>query len=346
MAEKDKKDPIIVKRVKHGGHGHHGGVWKIVYADFVTAMMAFFLLMWILGSTTTGDLAGISAYFQNPLRVQLQGSDQGTGDASKIVRGGGPQIFRSAGEESRADADNEQRRISDSRVVDDERLRKDNVSMIDARLQLERQLSSDAELSKLRNQVFMEVTQEGLRIQIVDDRNRPMFAVGSANLSSYGSRLLRVIGGVLSEMPNRVRVEGHTDSLLYAGSAAGYTNWELSSDRANAARRELVVGGLRATRIDQVIGFADTQHINVANPSDPMNRRISIFVLNSRGSQTEASSSAASKPRSAQQQPSPATSSPSSSAVPATAPSEQSGRSPVLVLPPKTQIVPPAGVRP
>ena len=240
MAEKKEQEPIIVKRVKKVVGGHGGGVWKIAYADFVTAMMAFFLLMWVLGSTTSGDLAGISAYFQNPLRLTLEGG-QGSGDQNSIIKGGGPQIFRTIGVESNADADTAQRRISDSRIEEDERLRLNTQAMQEAKAEIQEKLQSDPELAKSRNQVFMDISAEGLRIQIVDEKNRAMFVVGGTEMASYAINLLRLIGTVLKDMPNMVRIEGHTDGLKYGNGPAGYTNWELSTERANAPVANLFV---------------------------------------------------------------------------------------------------------
>ncbi len=360
MAEKKAPEPIIVKRVKKVVGGHGGGVWKIAYADFVTAMMAFFLLMWVLGSTTSGDLAGISAYFQNPLRLTLEGG-QGSGDQNSIIKGGGPQIFRTQGVEANADADTAQRRISDSRIEEDERLRLNVQAMQEAKQEIQMQMQSDPELAKTKNQVFMDISSEGLRIQIVDDKNRAMFSVGGAQMAPFASSLLRVIGSALKDMDNMVRIEGHTDGLRFSNGPAGYTNWELSTERANAARRELVVGGLQENRVSQVVGFADTIRLNPSNPNDPLNRRISITVQKQTLSQLPSSTAAgpspapaalskgapaAAQPPAAAKGAAPRPAAPASSAAPAApaqpaaAPVDQSGRTPVLVLPPRPQLGP------
>ena len=187
MAKTDAP-PIVIKRVKKGGHGHHGGAWKIAYADFVTAMMAFFLLMWVLGSTTAGDLAGISAYFQNPLRVSLSGG-QGSGDATRIIKGGGDNISKTVGEESRADADTEQRRISDASVTDVENARKDRTRNEMVRDEINSKIDIDPELRNAKGQIFMDISAEGLRIQVVDEKNRPLFASGSSTPDRKSTRL-------------------------------------------------------------------------------------------------------------------------------------------------------------
>jgi chemotaxis protein MotB len=339
--EKDKdKAPIVIKRVKKGGHGFHGGVWKIAYADFVTAMMAFFLLMWVLGSTTRGDLAGISAYFQNPLRVAVDGG-AGSGDATRLIKGGGESMMHAQGQEAKADSDSTQRSKSTTAAQEpDDEARKfqfdskaknpgstqgvqDGVGMEkggaqgsssgaaggaqgaaggaqgaaggaqgaaaaaakenaqaqqQVKAEIERAVKSDGELSKIKNQLMMDITSDGLRLQIVDEKNRPMFESGGTVLADHIRRLMRIIGKVVGETNFAIKVEGHTDSKGI-GSDAGRGNWELSTDRANAARREMVSGGLRADQVAQVVGYADKLRVNKEDPSDPINRRISITVL-------------------------------------------------------------------
>jgi chemotaxis protein MotB len=270
---------IVVKRVKKGGHGHHGGAWKIAYADFVTAMMAFFLLMWVLGSTTAGDLAGISSYFQNPMRVSMSGG-QGSGETTRIIKGGGDNISKVAGVEAKADADTEQRRISDSSVTDVENARKDRTKNEAVKSEIEKSVESDAELKNIKGQLFMDITSEGLRIQVVDEKGKPLFNSGGVVPSVAARRLLRVIGKSLNDNPGKIRIEGHTDAAKFSNGEAGYTNWELSSERANVARREMIAGGLAPSNVAQVIGFADTIPLNPADLSDPLNRRISITLLN------------------------------------------------------------------
>jgi chemotaxis protein MotB len=270
--------PIIVKRVKKAKHEAHGGVWKIAYADFVTAMMAFFLLMWVLGSTTSGDLAGISAYFQNPLRIAVAGGS-GSGDATRIIKGGGDNIFKQAGQESKADSNTPQAKISNEEEVDEKFNRKEQQKLEELKQDLSKQISENPELDKVKSQIFMDITSDGLRIQIVDEKNRPMFESGSAVMAPQTRQLLNTIGKVLSGLPNRLRIEGHTDSRRFGGGLAGYGNWELSSDRANAARRAIVTGGLDEVRIALVAGFADSVQLNPADATDPLNRRISLMVL-------------------------------------------------------------------
>ncbi|QWE14999.1 flagellar motor protein MotB [Polynucleobacter sp. AP-Sving-400A-A2] len=277
---------IVVKRVKKGGHGHHGGAWKIAYADFVTAMMAFFLLMWVLGSTTAGDLAGISSYFQNPMRVSMSGG-QGSGETTRIIKGGGDNISKVAGVEAKADADTEQRRISDSSVTDVENARKDRTKNEAVKSDIEKSVESDAELKNIKGQLFMDITSEGLRIQVVDEKGKPLFNSGGVVPTVSARRLLRVIGKSLNDNSGKIRIEGHTDAAKFSNGEAGYTNWELSSERANVARREMIAGGLAPSNVAQVIGFADTIPLNPADLSDPLNRRISITLLNKKPKKEE-----------------------------------------------------------
>jgi chemotaxis protein MotB len=277
---------IVIKRVKKGGHGHHGGAWKIAYADFVTAMMAFFLLMWVLGSTTAGDLAGISAYFQNPLRVSLSGG-QGSGDATRIIKGGGDNISKTVGEESRADADTEERRISDSSVTDVENARKDKTKNEQVKEDIQKKIEADPELKNAKGQVFMDITSEGLRIQVVDEKGKPLFSSGGTVPSVSARRLLRIIGKSIQMAPGPIRIEGHSDGAKFGNGETGYTNWELSTDRANVARRELIAGGLESALVVQVIGFANTVPLNPEDLNDPLNRRISITLLNKKPKQEE-----------------------------------------------------------
>jgi chemotaxis protein MotB len=277
MAGDSKKlQPIIIKRVKKGGHGAHGGAWKIAYADFVTAMMAFFLLMWLLGSTSEGDKKGIADYFNTPLKVAL-GGGSGSGDSSSIIKGGGEDISRSGGQVKRGDVQ--------SATLNLQALKENQRQAEMARLEALREkvraaIAANPRSQALMSQIRLDMTRDGLRIQIVDEKNRPMFDSGSAVVQPYMRDLLRDIGAVLAEVPNRLTLEGHTDAQPFSAGERGYSNWELSSDRANASRRELIVGGLPETKVLQVQGLASSNLIDPKDPKSPMNRRISIIVMN------------------------------------------------------------------
>ena len=271
--------PIIVKKIKKGSHAAHGGAWKIAYADFVTAMMAFFLLMWLLGSTSEGDKKGIADYFQSPLKVALLNGGSGSGDSSSLLKGGGQDLTRSSGQVKRGDVP------APRNTINLQALRQEQRAAEAAQLQaLSQQMAAEfknnEKLAKYASQIKLDMTRDGLRIQIVDALARPMFDSGSALVKPGLRELLRVIGGVLAEVPNRLTVEGHTDALPFAGGDRGYSNWELSADRANASRRELVAGGLTEQRVLRVIGLASSQPFDHQNPNEPQSRRIAIIVMN------------------------------------------------------------------
>ncbi|GAB4350051.1 MAG: hypothetical protein Kow006_12360 [Gammaproteobacteria bacterium] len=267
----DEKRPIIIKKVKKAGHGHHGGAWKIAYADFVTAMMAFFLLMWLLGSTTKAERQGIAEYFQNPLKVSLMGGS-GSGDATSIIQGGGEDLSRSTGQVKRT---KEGTREIVTRVAEKAEGRWDEFGR-----KLKAKIEQSQILSKFRNQLRIDITSEGLRIQIVDEENRPMFAAGSDRLEPYAREILQEITPLIAGLPNKVSITGHTDATPYGHNERGYTNWELSSDRANAARREMNRNGLPDTQVIRVAGLASSLPLDPKNPTSPSNRRIAIIVLN------------------------------------------------------------------
>jgi len=282
MASTGKLQPIIIKRVKKGGHGgHHGGAWKIAYADFVTAMMAFFLLMWLLGSTAQGDLQGIAEYFQSPLKVALTGGS-GSGDSSSIIKGGGQVLTRTNGNMRRGEVEAEKRSFN-LQALRAEVIAKDEETMRRMRAQVEAAIQANPRLEALRSQLRMDQTPDGLRIQIVDDQGRPMFDSGSAHVKEYMRDLLRAIGQLVDEADGRVVLSGHTDASPYSGGERGYSNWELSADRANASRRELLAGGLAEDRVIRVLGLGSSVPMDAADPASPLNRRISILVLGQLG---------------------------------------------------------------
>ncbi len=286
----DSQQPIVVKRIKKGGAGAHGGAWKIAYADFVTAMMAFFLLMWLLGSTAQGDLEGIADYFNSPLKVAMEGGS-GSGDSSSVIKGGGEDLTRSVGQVKRGDvATNSayqdpvkgRAQVAGLPVDDEARKlleRQERARLIDLKGQIEALVEASPSLREIKNQLMMDLTAEGLRIQILDEKNRPMFDSASSVLKPYTTELLQMIGHSLNAVPNRISLTGHTDAARYAGGERGFSNWELSSDRANASRRALVAGGLNPDKITRVVGLADTQPFLPEDPTAPQNRRIAIVVL-------------------------------------------------------------------
>src|SRR3954451_10470771 len=279
MAGDSKKlQPIIVKRIRRGGHAHHGGAWKIAYADFVTAMMAFFLLMRLLGSTTEGDKKGIADFFNAPLKVALLGGS-GAGDSSHVVRGGGQDLSRTTGQVKDGDVP-AKRKLLNIKSLEAEQKRAEVARLEALKKKVEDALSASPKLAAMKSQIRLDMTRDGLRIQIVDEQSRPMFDSGSAIVKPYMRELLREIGHVLSDVANRITLEGHTDAQPFAGGERGYSNWELSSDRANASRREIIAGGLPEDRMLQVQGLASSKLFVPAQPEHPMNRRISVIVMN------------------------------------------------------------------
>ncbi|MDP2025128.1 flagellar motor protein MotB [Sulfuriferula sp.] len=270
--------PIIIKRIKKSSGGHHGGAWKIAYADFVTAMMAFFLLMWLLGSTTKGELQGIAEYFQTPLKVAMSGGS-GSGDSSSVIKGGGKDLTRQVGQINKADNPT-QKKTYDLKAAqaDMERIEASRLKALKGRI--EAAIVANPTLKQFKKQLLLDITTEGLRIQIVDEKNRPMFALSKATLEPYTKEILHDIGQTLNDVPNKISLSGHTDASPYSGGGAGYSNWELSADRANASRRELIAGGMDEGKILRVVGLASAVPIDKNDPFNPINRRISIIVMN------------------------------------------------------------------
>lgn len=277
--------PIVVKRIKKVAGGHHGGAWKIAYADFVTAMMAFFLLMWLLGSTSNGDLKGIADFFQNPLKVSMQGGS-GAGDATSVLQGGGRDLTSSSGQLKRGNVQ-AQKSGPTVREMSNDELRKEaeqreKASLGQLKDRIEKLVELNPALKQFRNQLLLDVTAEGLRIQIIDEKNRPMFSSSSAELQPYSKVILREIGKALNDVPNKVSVAGHTDAVQFSGGERGFSNWELSANRANASRREMIFGGMDESKVLRVVGLSSTVLFDRNDPLNPANRRITVVVLNKR----------------------------------------------------------------
>lgn len=259
--EPAKPTTIIVKRVKKGEHAHHGGAWKIAYADFVTAMMAFFLMLWLLGSLSDAQKIGLSRFFSSPSAMVSQA-------------GVNSSVLNFVGEprpESEFDPAPPEEALSDEGV---------KIPLDELLLQLKQQIETSEAFQDYKEQLQLDITIEGLRIQMMDDEARPMFDVGSARLKSYAAEMLRTIGATVAQVPNRVSVAGHTDSRTYSTGRTEYSNWELSADRANAARRALASRMARDVKFGRVVGLADSVPYDRENPMNAANRRISIVVLN------------------------------------------------------------------
>ncbi|APW45608.1 flagellar motor protein MotB [Rhodoferax antarcticus] len=279
MATEAKKlQPIIIKRIKKTAHVAHGGAWKIAYADFVTAMMAFFLLMWLLGSTSEGDKKGLSDYFQSPLKVAMQGGS-GAGASQSLVNAGGNDLTQTAGQSKRGDGSDPQARRLSGNQDKVARARKDAQKIAELSAKISSLISQNPKLAEFSEQIKLKVTPDGLQIQIVDDQKRPMFDSGSASVKPYMHDILMQIGSALSDVDNKISLEGHTDQTPYSNQARGYSNWELSADRANATRRELVAAGMPNDKMARVMGLASSVLLDEENPRSASNRRISITIL-------------------------------------------------------------------
>ncbi|GAB2884109.1 flagellar motor protein MotB [Uliginosibacterium flavum] len=308
----DNQQPIIVKRIKKGGGGAHGGAWKIAYADFVTAMMAFFLLMWLLGSTTKGDLKGIADHFQSPLKLSMAGGP-GTGSSNSPLSGGGTDLTKSVGDAARGSY-KEPRKISEVKIIPadsklapgqakkltlaeqeaadkqaekqaeqkEQQEKAERILLQDLKAKAEAMIEASVDLRQFKRQLLLDITSEGLRIQIVDEQNRPMFDTSSAEMKPYTKGIVRAIGQVLNQVENRVSISGHTDAAQYAGGNRGFSNWELSANRANASRRELILGGMDERKIMRVVGLSSTIPLDRNDPYSAINRRITLIVMNKR----------------------------------------------------------------
>lgn len=279
MAE-DLSRPIIVKKIKKSGGGHHGGAWKIAYADFVTAMMAFFLLMWLLGSTSKATLEGISEYFKMPLKVALMGGPAVAASDSVIKGGGGKDLTKKQGQVKPVDGPKGKQKAVDMKDAKAALEKAEAAKLEVLKEKIEKAIEESANLSKYKKQLLLDITTEGLRIQIVDEQNRPMFNSAKAELQPYAKEILHEIGRMLNGVTNKISLSGHTDAVPYANGGAAYSNWELSADRANASRRELVAGGMDDSKLMRVVGLASATLFDPENPLNPINRRISIIVMN------------------------------------------------------------------
>jgi chemotaxis protein MotB len=277
------QQPIIIKKIKKGGHEHHGGAWKLAYADFVTAMMAFFLLMWLLGTTTETEKKGISEYFQDPFASSTEDRGADVGDRTSIIQGGGSDI--TSQDQGQVDKGKTEVEVSPEDIEKKaEEIEKEKLEGLKEKIQ--DKLDSTPELNEFKDQIKLEITSEGLRILIVDAQNKPMYKLASAETEPQIKLILRALAPVINELPNKVSLNGHTDARPFPPNQKKYTNWELSSDRANAARYELNQGGLAEEKVLRVIGLSSSVPYSTSTePLDPINRRISVIVMNKKTEQ-------------------------------------------------------------
>ena len=316
MAKHAGGAPIIIKKIKKGGHGHHGGAWKVAYADFVTAMMAFFMLLWLLNVTTDVQKRGIADYFEptitsksasgaggvlggltvgspgassvsqslpsfelshNALRQPTEGDDGDDGGTAGQDKEQSDTAGAPVANDDTNNGSNANKKVSDEELQK-QLAAKEEKQFQDAKSALEQAVKQVPDLQGLAQNLKIDETPEGLRIQLVDQDKSAMFPTGSAEPGDTAKKLTSLVAQVIAKLPNKVSITGHTDSTQYAANAK-YTNWELSTDRANASRREFIAQGFAPTRLQRVVGMADGDPIDKANPSDPQNRRISIVLL-------------------------------------------------------------------
>jgi chemotaxis protein MotB len=300
-AAEAKARPIYVKRVKKVAGGHHGGAWKVAYADFVTAMMAFFMVMWLITAVSKDQRAAIFDYFKNPSMepgksVKPAPGQMGPGGASTAVidMGGGLDSPKMSAKQTEAigatvmtapatpiDLKSDEEKVAEAEEAKKLLEKKQLDALMD---DLKEAIAKSQALQPFKDQLLLDITPEGLRIQILDAQNRPMFNLGSAKLKPYTNDILREVTGYLRTVPNRLSVTGHTDTTPYAG-ITGYTNWDLSTERANAARRSMESAGLETERIARVVGLASSVLFDKENPRSAVNRRISIVVMTQQAEQ-------------------------------------------------------------
>jgi chemotaxis protein MotB len=283
MAGADKA-PIIIKKIKKAGHGHHGGAWKVAYADFVTAMMAFFLLMWLINTTSPEQKRGIADFFAPASVSETTSGAGGLLAGQALAEAGARQAEQTPFKEGRADGGE----VQGASALDDGQIEvseaalaralsnRETAEFAQAEIAIRQALQEMPDFAELSKHVMMEITAEGLRIQIVDQEGRSMFEPGASIPNERARRLLTTIAGVVADLPNRISIAGHTDG---SAPGAGQTNWDLSADRANGARKILQAAGVTGDRVFQVAGKADSEPLFSDDPTLPGNRRISVTLL-------------------------------------------------------------------
>lgn len=269
---KNNSVKIIISKKKSGhSGGHHGGSWKIAYADFMTAMMALFLVMWLIAKASPQELQGIAEYFRTPL-ILGQNGGKNLSDSESPIPGGGDDFHKKIGEENNTTLHQD--------LTDSEKKQVEKLQLIETARKINEVFELDPRLKKLAANLIIELTEMGLLIQILASDDKPMFDVGSAVIHPNMQEILNALAPIINSLPNKITLSGHTDERQYITGDRGYSNWELSADRANSSRRELIAGGLDSNKIIRIIGLADTVSLNKPNYSNDANRRISILILN------------------------------------------------------------------
>ena len=290
--------PVIIKKViEEGGHGHHGGAWKVAYADFVTAMMAFFLMLWLLSTSSDEKLAGLAEFFSE------DGTSSGEpGGVGGLLSGTSP-VFDDISvnapvspfampmalppSDVEDDSDNFAIDLLSGEIESEEELAEaleaerqalEQEQFEEAKAQIIQALNSSPELNEYADSLRIDNTEDGLRIQLIDGAGYAMFPAGQSAMFEHTQKLIEVVAKTIQGLPNKLSIRGHTDSTPFA-AGSGQDNWTLSADRANATRRALIAGGISSDRVAEVIGKADSQHLFEEAPRDPRNRRISLVLL-------------------------------------------------------------------
>ncbi len=300
MAEDQKLAPIIViKKIEEGAHGHHGGAWKVAYADFVTAMMAFFLLMWLINATSPEQKKGLADYFTPTIGIK---------DSMGIGFNGGKQANAKPGHSNRDTAapgivvghvaqgpvnappapktepnPDAEASSNDSNSTESDGATQDQTADVEefksTEDQVKQMIEKDPEIKEYQNDIIVQPSPDGLKIDLIDDRKKPMFEENNATLTEMGKKVLDAMAVVIAKTPNNVAIHGHTSTPTTAAANPQYTNWELSADRANAARRFLVTTQLDPDRVREVVGKADRELLVKQEPTNERNQRITITVL-------------------------------------------------------------------
>lgn len=289
--------PIIIKKIKKVSGGHHGGAWKVAYADFVTAMMAFFLLMWLLNATSEEQKRGISNYFA-PIGVQqgttgsggvlggLTVSSEGSFTDSKTS----PAVAAMTPAQKQTERDDDTNQpatgLDENDGKNDAQEQKENAEFENLKQAIDKMVQNSPEIKDLAENLIVDITPEGLRIQIVDLDKKSMFPIGSAIMDDHTKELFVKVTEIIKSQPNKISISGHTDATPYAKDG-DYGNWELSADRANACRKVLVENGISNERVKAVVGKAENDPLNKNDPFSAQNRRISIVLLNAKHSLPE-----------------------------------------------------------
>lgn len=250
MSEEPEQRPIIIKKVKKG-HGGHGGAWKVAYADFVTAMMALFIVLWVMGQDQE-VLEAVASYFKDPIGFSSK--------SSQFLEGKNKNIINPETEDAKQQKEEEEKKLKEMGE------------------EIVQELKADPGFKELLDQVEVKMVKEGLRIELIDTDKDLFFEIGTSKINSKAELLLKKIGHNLAKLPNKIVVEGHTDARKYTGDGAGYSNFELSTERANSARRALLLGGLPESQFDEVRGYADRILKDKNDPYNAINRRISIII--------------------------------------------------------------------